>query len=77
MYKRQPLSDAAAGVRGLGYAISHDEVIAWLTSVAVPLRVTCEPPAALAVVCIGVPEDLEAVARGMREAAVRIERVAH
>ncbi len=72
-----PLSDAAAAVRGRGYAISHDEVIPGLTSVAVPLRVAGEPPAALAVVCIGVPEDLEALAHSMREAAVRIERSAH
>lgn len=71
------LSEAATEVRGRGYAISHDEVIAGLTSVAVPLRVAGEPPAALAVVCIGVPDDLEALARSMREAALRIERAAH
>ena len=72
-----PLSAGAAEVRGRGYAISNDEVIPGLTSVAVPLRVAGEPPAALAVVCIGLPEDLEALARSMREAAVRIERSAH
>ena len=72
-----PLSDTAAEVRVRGYAISHDEVIAGLTSVAVPLRVTGEPPAALAVVCIGVPDDLETLAQSLREAAQRIERSAH
>ena len=72
-----PLSAGAAEARGRGYAISNDEVIPGLTSVAVPLRVAGEPPAALAVVCIGLPEGLEALARSMREAAVRIERSAH
>src|SRR5690606_28441718 len=53
-----PRSEAATEVRVRGYAISHDEVIPGLTSVAVPLRVAGEPPAALAVVCIGAPDDL-------------------
>lgn len=71
------LSDAAAQVRAQGFAMSNDEVIQGLTSVAVPLRVSGEPPAALAVVCIGIPEDLDTLARSLREAAGRIERTAH
>lgn len=73
----KPLSEAAQEARALGYAISHDEVIQGLTAVAVPLRVAGEPPAALAVVCIGVPADLDTLARSLREAAARIERSAH
>lgn len=72
-----PPSPAAAQAREQGYAISQDEVIPGLTSIAVPLRVATEPPAALAVVCIGLPDDLEGLTRGLREAALRIERSAH
>lgn len=72
-----PLSEPAALARAQGYALSHDEVIPGLTSVAVPLRVAAEPPAALAVVCIGLPSDLDELARDLREAALRIERGAH
>ncbi len=72
-----PLSDTASEVRARGYALSHDEVIPGLTSVAVPLRVAGEPPAALAVVCIGLPESLDALAQSLRDTAARIERSAH
>ncbi len=72
-----PLSPAALETRALGYALSHDEVITGLTSVAVPLRMPAEPPAALSVVCIGVPDDLAGLARTMREAATRIEYVSN
>lgn len=70
-----PLSVGARNTLARGYAISHDEVIPGLTSVAVPLRVASEPPAALAVVCIGIPADLETLARQLRETASRIERM--
>lgn len=68
------LSEPARAARSLGYALSQDEVIQGVTSVAVPLRVSGEPPAALAVVCIGLPENLDALSRELREAAARIER---
>lgn len=71
------LSEAAEDARVRGYSLSHDEVIPGLTSVAVPLRVAGEPPAALAVVCIGLPDDLDTLSRNLREAAERIERSAH
>lgn len=77
LFGGKAFSATAAEVRSRGYAISHDEVIQGLTSVAVPLRVAGEPPAALAVVCIGVPDDLETLARCLREAALRIEHGAH
>ncbi|HSP76511.1 MAG TPA: helix-turn-helix domain-containing protein [Cryobacterium sp.] len=45
--------DEAAEVRTRGFATSHDEVIPGLASVAVPLVVPGEAPAALAVVYLG------------------------
>ncbi len=77
LFGGKAFSAAATEVRARGFALSHDEVIQGLTSVAVPLRVAGEPPAALAVVCIGVPDNLEALARSLREAALRIEHGAH
>jgi len=53
----------AATVGGLGFATSHDEVIPGLASVAVPLSVPGEPPAAVAVVYLAgarLPADLGA-----------------
>lgn len=73
----EPLSEAAALVRGRGFALSQDEVIPGLTSVAVPLRVVNEPPSALAIVCIGLPDDIDSLASALRAAAQRIERAAH
>lgn len=77
LFGETALSSTATQVRARGYAISHDEVIPGLTSVAVPLRVSGEPPAALAVVCIGTPDDLDTLAHSLREVAGRIERLAH
>lgn len=77
LFQGVALSETAQEVRARGYALSQDEVIPGITSVAVPLRVTGEPPAALAVVCIGLPDDLEALSRSLKDAAARIERSAH
>lgn len=68
----RPVSEEALFVREHGYALSHDEVIPGLTATAVPLRLTGEPPATLAVVHIGVPDDLEFVVAQLREGAARI-----
>lgn len=76
LYGGRPMSETALEVRARGYSLSQDEVIPGLTSVAVPLRVAGEPPAALAVVCIGLPDDLESLTQDLREAAGRIERSA-
>ncbi len=67
-----PLSDGAAAAKRQGYALSQDEVISGLTSVAVPLRISGEPPAALAVVTIGVPKDLSGLVSDLRAAAGRM-----
>lgn len=67
-----PLSEAATLARERGYSLSQDEVIRGLTAIAVPLRLQGEPPAALAVVTIGVPQQLEHVVEELRQAAGRI-----
>lgn len=66
------LSPSAAEARARGYAVSHDEVVPGLTSVAVPLTVAGEPPAALAIVSIGLPDDLDELASRLRGAAAAI-----
>ncbi|MDO5051591.1 MAG: helix-turn-helix domain-containing protein [Pseudoclavibacter sp.] len=59
--------------RADGYALSSDEVIPGLTSIAVPLRVPDDPqPATLAVVTIRAVRDAERIAENLREAAGRI-----
>jgi DNA-binding IclR family transcriptional regulator len=63
----------AAEARRLGYAASHDEVIAGVSSVAVPLRVPGGRPAALAVVYIRAAQDPAEVAGSLTAAARRIE----
>ena len=68
------LSDAARTVIRDGFALSHDEVIPGLTAVAIPLRVPGIAPAALAVVHIGLPGDLDEVAQQLRLSADRIAR---
>ncbi|MBC9926573.1 MULTISPECIES: IclR family transcriptional regulator [unclassified Leucobacter] len=55
-----------------GYAISQDEVIPGLTSIAVPLRLTGEPAAAIAIVYVGLSLSNEAIAERLRLAASRI-----
>jgi DNA-binding IclR family transcriptional regulator len=55
-----------------GFAVSHDEVIKGLTSVAIPLEIPNEPPAALAVVTIGMPGNLAAVVSQLHRAAARL-----
>ncbi|TFD07339.1 ArsR family transcriptional regulator [Cryobacterium sandaracinum] len=61
----------AADVRARGFATSHDEVIPGLASVAVPLVVPGEAPAALAVVYLGTGQSDAAIgARLVTAAAV-------
>ena len=67
-------SAAAQRTAELGYSVSTDEVIPGITSVAVPLRIAGEPPAALAVVRIGMPEDVDAIVAELRGAAERISQ---
>lgn len=67
-----PPSHGAVEAQSLGYALSHDEVVPGLTSVAVPLTIASESPAALAIVTIGQPENLDALVVRLQEAAARI-----
>lgn len=55
-----------------GYAVSHDEVIPGMASIAVPLRLTGEPAAAIAVVHVGSSISGEVMAERLRLAASRI-----
>jgi DNA-binding IclR family transcriptional regulator len=61
-------------VRRRGYATSHDEVIRGLGSVAVPLAVPGQPPAALAVVFVAGERDAAPIGARLREAARAVER---
>lgn len=64
-----------AKMHELGYAVSHDEVIPGLMSVAVPLLVPGEPMAmALSVVSITEIDDVELVADSLLASATRIAR---
>ncbi|WP_104182143.1 IclR family transcriptional regulator [Arthrobacter sp. B0490] len=62
----------AAKARGLGYAESHDEVIAGVSSVAVPLALPEDKPAALAVVYVRSDQDPAAVGAELAKRAERI-----
>ena len=59
--------------RANGYALSSDEVIPGLTSIAVPLRIPDDPqPVTLAVVTIRTDRDAAQIAERLRQAAERI-----
>lgn len=64
--------EAGCAARERGYATSRDEVIAGLASIAVPLRVQGQPPAALAVVYLGDDADVVLIANRLRAAAEEI-----
>lgn len=67
-----PVSESALLTRQQGYSLSQDEVIRGLTAIAVPLRIEGEAPSALAVVTIGVPDDLESIVSELRASAGRM-----
>ncbi|KIP53190.1 IclR family transcriptional regulator [Leucobacter komagatae] len=62
-------SAAAVAASTLGYALSESEVIDGVTSLAVPLRIPGEPPAAIAVVHFRVPDALSEVSARLQRAA--------
>lgn len=62
-------SEAALEARRLGYAISSSEVIDGVTSVAVPLRISGESPAAIAIVHFRRPDPLTNVVTRLQQAA--------
>jgi DNA-binding IclR family transcriptional regulator len=63
----------AALARERGYATSHDEVIAGLASIAVPVQAPGQPVAALAVVYVANEVDAAAIGARLREAAAAVE----
>lgn len=63
---------AAQAVADTGYAVSHNEVIAGLHSVSVPLELAGHSPLAISVVYIAMEESAEAVAQRLSEAAAEI-----
>ncbi len=63
----------AAEARLRGFAASHDEVIAGVSSLAVPVRVPGGRPAALAVVYIRDGQDAAEVAAALQASAERVE----
>ena len=65
--------DDATLVRERGYATSHDEVIAGLASIAVPVQAPGQPVAALAVVYVTNDVDTAAIGARLRAAASAIE----
>ncbi len=73
-----PRRPEAAGAADRGYATSRDEVVPGLSSVAVPLRLPGQPPAALAVVHVAParddaePGDSARIAARLTGAAARI-----
>jgi DNA-binding IclR family transcriptional regulator len=68
-----PYRAEAAEARRRGFAASHDEVIAGVSSLAVPIRVPGGRPAALAVVYIRTSQDPAEVAAALAASAARIE----
>jgi DNA-binding IclR family transcriptional regulator len=68
-----PYRREAAEARNRGYATSHDEVIAGVSSLAAPIHVPGGRPAAVAVVYIRAAQDPQEVAAALAASAARIE----
>ncbi|MEZ2370596.1 IclR family transcriptional regulator [Arthrobacter sp. RCC_34] len=60
--------------RRRGYALSHDEVVPSLWSVAVPLTLPGQPPASIAVIHVSLPHEEESIAELLKAAGERIAR---
>lgn len=57
-----------------GYALSESEVIDGVTSIAVPLRIAGEAPAAIAIVHFNAPDPVDEVVAALKAAAERVAR---
>ncbi|MFJ3956300.1 IclR family transcriptional regulator [Arthrobacter sp. NPDC090010] len=68
------LREELAESRSRGYALSHDEVVPSLWSVAVPLTLPGQPPAAIAAIHVSLPEREDHIAALLQEAGDRIAR---
>ncbi|GAA1058000.1 transcriptional regulator [Agromyces luteolus] len=60
--------------RARGYALSHDEVVPSLRSVAVPLTLPGQPPAAIAVIHVSMPRPEAEIAARLTAAARAVSR---
>lgn len=60
--------------RARGYTLSHDEVVPSLRSVAVPLTLPGQPPAAIAVIHVSLPRPEAEIAARLQEAARAVAR---
>ncbi|MGX5696360.1 IclR family transcriptional regulator [Agromyces soli] len=60
--------------RARGYTVSHDEVVPSLRSVAVPLTLPGQPPAAIAVIHVSFPRPEAELAERLRLAAANLRR---
>ncbi len=69
----QPYRPAAAAARELGFAVSHDEVISGVSSVACPILVPGHRPAALAVVYVRADQQPESIGGRLAASALRIQ----
>lgn len=69
----QPRPEAALA-RAAGFATSSDEVVRGLSSVAVPLRIPGQAPAALAVVYLTTDRPVEALAAVLTDAGASVAR---
>lgn len=68
------LRDEIAESRARGYALSHDEVVPSLRSVAVPLTLPGQPPAAIAVIHVSFPRPEAEIAERLKLAAEGVAR---
>jgi DNA-binding IclR family transcriptional regulator len=68
------LRDEIADSRARGYARSHDEVVPSLRSVAVPLTLPGQPPAAIAVIHVSFPRPEAEIADRLKLAAESVAR---
>lgn len=60
--------------RARGYTVSHDEVVASLRSVAVPLSLPGQPPASIAVIHVSFPRPEAELAERLQLAVTRLRR---
>ncbi|HEY5223620.1 MAG TPA: IclR family transcriptional regulator [Microbacteriaceae bacterium] len=65
----KPMRDEALDARQYGYALSHDEVIPGLRSVAAPLTITGQAPAAVAIVYVASDRNADELGARLKQAA--------
>lgn len=65
-------SEAVLEAKQQGYAVSRHEVVSGVSSVAVPIRIPGEPPAAIAIVHFNLPDPIDTVVAHLKKAAEQI-----